>query len=95
VVVELDGVTQQNAAMVEQATAAARSLASEAETLALQVGRFKAAHAAEARDDHVSPVRRLQERVATTMAPRSTARRPVTNGALAVAVQEPDDWSEF
>ncbi len=37
---EMDNVTQQNAAMVEQATAAARSLASEADQLSLQVSRF-------------------------------------------------------
>ncbi|MEG8039153.1 methyl-accepting chemotaxis protein [Sphingomonas sp. LR60] len=37
---EMDGVTQQNAAMVEQATAAARSLASEADELSRQVSRF-------------------------------------------------------
>lgn len=37
---EMDGVTQQNAAMVEQATAAARSLASEADELSRHVSRF-------------------------------------------------------
>ncbi len=38
---EMDGVTQQNAAMVEQATAAARSLANEVEGLMRQVARFR------------------------------------------------------
>ncbi|MBV7257159.1 methyl-accepting chemotaxis protein [Pacificimonas sp. WHA3] len=38
---EMDGVTQQNAAMVEEATAAARSLADEAADLAKQIARFK------------------------------------------------------
>ncbi|WP_082458571.1 methyl-accepting chemotaxis protein [Sphingomonas sp. Leaf10] len=37
---EMDGVTQRNAAMVEQATAAARTLADHADQLAGQVGRF-------------------------------------------------------
>ncbi|MDY0959741.1 methyl-accepting chemotaxis protein [Sphingomonas sp. CFBP8993] len=37
---QMDAVTQQNAAMVEQATAAARSLADEAEQLSRAVGRF-------------------------------------------------------
>jgi len=37
----MDSVTQQNAAMVEQATAAARSLSAEAATLAREVARFK------------------------------------------------------
>jgi methyl-accepting chemotaxis protein len=38
---ELDIVTQQNAAMVEQATAAARSLAGEAADMTVQVSRFR------------------------------------------------------
>jgi methyl-accepting chemotaxis protein len=38
---EMDGSTQQNAAMVEESTAASRALASEAETLAALVGRFR------------------------------------------------------
>lgn len=42
-VAEMDGVTQQNAAMVEQATAAARSLASEAQSLRAEVARFRLA----------------------------------------------------
>ena len=40
-VAEMDGVTQQNAAMVEEATAASRSLAAEADTLAREIGRFQ------------------------------------------------------
>jgi methyl-accepting chemotaxis protein len=47
-VAEMDGVTQQNAAMVEQATAAARSLAEEAEALTQRVGAFRLAQAAPA-----------------------------------------------
>ena len=38
---ELDLMTQQNAAMVEQATAASRSLAGEADRMAELVGRFQ------------------------------------------------------
>lgn len=37
----MDGVTQQNAAMVEQATAAARGLAEEAEALTRRVSTFR------------------------------------------------------
>ena len=43
---QMDTVTQQNAAMVEQATAAARGLAEEAETLARAVSRFHLAQEA-------------------------------------------------
>ena len=47
-IAEMDGVTQQNAAMVEEATAATRSLASEAEELAREVARFRLAGHADA-----------------------------------------------
>jgi methyl-accepting chemotaxis protein len=38
---EMDDITQQNAAMTEEATAAARQLANEAVSLNQQVGRFR------------------------------------------------------
>ncbi|MNE91129.1 Methyl-accepting chemotaxis protein III [compost metagenome] len=38
---EMDDITQQNAAMTEEATAAARQLATEAVSLNQQVGRFR------------------------------------------------------
>ncbi len=89
----MDGVTQQNAAMVEEATAAARSLAEEAHALAQEVARFKlddASHPAPL------PIHRLQARaaqagreVARSARHRTSAR---TNSALAMAG---DDWSEF
>ncbi len=62
-VAEMDGVTQQNAAMVEEATAAARSLADEADELARQVSRF-AVHAPAIDSAPSSPVHALQRRVA-------------------------------
>ncbi|MEP9401605.1 methyl-accepting chemotaxis protein [Sphingomonas sp. VNH70] len=43
---EMDSVTQQNAAMVEESTAAARSLATEAEALSRHVARFRLGDAA-------------------------------------------------
>ncbi|MFD1035243.1 methyl-accepting chemotaxis protein [Sphingomonas hankookensis] len=46
---EMDAVTQQNAAMVEQSTAAARSLAEQAEALADHVARFRLATETHAR----------------------------------------------
>ena len=89
---EMDGVTQQNAAMVEQATAAARSLAGEADELARQVGRFKLDADRNGRavnSSGASAVRKPERRVGT--APRSPALRAVGNTALAAD----DDWSEF
>ena len=56
---QMDQVTQQNAAMVEQSTAAALSLKTEAEGLARLVGRFRtgAAEAYEAPDSRRAPLR--------------------------------------
>ncbi|MBB4154345.1 methyl-accepting chemotaxis protein [Sphingomonas jinjuensis] len=93
---EMDGVTQQNAAMVEQATAAARSLSAEADELARQVARFKVG-----KQDSVSApsnaVHQLQDRAAA--AARRAARnvgggRRSGSAAVAVAAAE-DDWSAF
>jgi methyl-accepting chemotaxis protein len=96
---EMDGVTQQNAAMVEEATAAARSLADEATQLAAQVARFRLAkgRASTAIVPAASPVHELQSRAASAgrEIARGARQRSVTgtNGsALAVAQ---DDWSEF
>jgi len=60
-VTEMDIVTQRNAAMVEQATSAARSLAQEAEVLANEVARFQLAAGSV---DPANPVHRLQRRLA-------------------------------
>lgn len=84
---DMDRMTQQNAAMVEQTTAAARNLAQQAEELARLVRMFKlsAAHLGKSR---------ATEAVEITRYPP-----PRTAGALAlkpvpVAVPE-GDWSEF
>ncbi|UAK26039.1 methyl-accepting chemotaxis protein [Sphingomonas nostoxanthinifaciens] len=86
---EMDSVTQQNAAMVEQATAAARSLAGEAAEFTRQVARFNlgdGASAAVAR----SPVHALQQRA--DQAIRRPAKPARGNAAVAIA---DDDWSNF
>jgi methyl-accepting chemotaxis protein len=93
---EMDNVTQQNAAMVEESTAAARSLSAEAEDLARHVARFRlnggqssvAVPRAASRPVAAAPPRKL---VATRVAPG-----PQTRGALALKVEpDADDWSRF
>jgi methyl-accepting chemotaxis protein len=82
-VAEMDGVTQQNAAMVEQSTAAARSLASDADDMARQIARFRIG-------TPETPIR-------AAAAPVAIARRRVTPksvGNAALAVQD-DDWAAF
>ena len=83
---EMDKMTQQNAAMVEQSTAAARSLASEAEALADVVARFKLVGDAPSRRG-TTPARPAAKR---------TARAPMVSGNLALKSSDSDDdWSEF
>ena len=88
---EMDSVTQQNAAMVEEATAAARSLSDETENMSRHVGRFRLGDA-QSSATPASPVHALQaraERASVRMA--AGARAPRGNAALAVQ----SDWSEF
>ena len=89
---EMDNVTQQNAAMVEQSTAAARSLAGEADELGRHIARFRLAN----------EIHGVDTQPTSTPAPRRAApvkvvaRRPQTSGALALAVEpDEDDWSKF
>jgi methyl-accepting chemotaxis protein len=82
-ITEMDKVTQQNAAMVEESNAAARSLTDEATGLARLVGRF---------DTGAGQVAvRPEPKARRASAPRrNTARALQSNLATAV-----DDWNEF
>ena len=80
---QMDVMTQQNAAMVEESTAAARSLASEADELSTLMARFAGEGAAPA-----SPVR-AQPRPAPARAKSAPRLRTEGNAALA------EDWTEF
>ncbi len=87
----MDRSTQQNAAMVEQSTAAARSLADEARELNTVVGRFKTGS-----DGGYGDAVPFQRSGARRSAAARPAPAPVTRGNLALkpaAVE--DDWSEF
>jgi methyl-accepting chemotaxis protein len=96
-VTQLDQVTQQNAAMVEESTAASHAMRSEAETLEGMVRQFKttSAHAA-------APVPKAAGRPKPaprrTGAPggRSPRHRSDGNAALAApAGDDRDDWTDF
>ncbi|WP_377274971.1 methyl-accepting chemotaxis protein [Rhizobium sp. R86522] len=95
---QMDQVTQQNAAMVEQTNAASHTLASDAENLSRLVGQFKvnlgeAAHdqyqeaARAASPQRPSPARALMNKVAGSF------NRTATATASAAAAQE--HWEEF
>jgi methyl-accepting chemotaxis protein len=85
---KMDEVTQQNAAMVEESTAAARSLLQEADGLTDRVGRFNCRSVARSRPADVS-----------APAPRARAAKarslPPVSGNLALATAAADDWTEF
>ncbi|VXD00307.1 methyl-accepting chemotaxis protein [Sphingomonas sp. 8AM] len=86
---EMDGVTQQNAAMVEQATAAARSLAHEVDGMMRQIGRFRLRTTMPA-----SPVHAPQQRVVTRGSRPMPPAAPRAIGNTALAVHE-EEWSHF
>ncbi|AHB10341.1 methyl-accepting chemotaxis protein [Zymomonas mobilis] len=96
---EMDGVTQQNAAMVEESTAAARNLANETIAMMEQVSMFKLGN---------GNTRQFASTPAVTSAPKKPAARPASRSsaksapAKAAAKPNPapkpmadDDWSEF
>ncbi len=82
---QMDQVTQQNAAMVEQSTAASHALAGEAEGLARLISSFELGETAAPRAN------------ARPVAPRSAPvrRSPPVRGNLALAQPAEDRWDEF
>ncbi|PSJ37161.1 methyl-accepting chemotaxis protein [Sphingomonas deserti] len=91
-ITEMDKVTQQNAAMVEESNAAARSLSDEATGLARLVGRFNTG-------TETARVVPLPTRSAPAPAPRQAVRQParsIGNTALKpTPVASAEDWNEF
>jgi methyl-accepting chemotaxis protein len=93
---QMDQVTQQNAAMVEQATAAASALLGEARDLARQLARFQVGETS-------SAVRRPEPAQAGRHAParnpvaeqRARIERMARPGATAAAAAPHQDWEEF
>ncbi|WDF73245.1 methyl-accepting chemotaxis protein [Novosphingobium sp. KACC 22771] len=83
---DMDRVTQQNAAMVEEATAAARSLADEARELNTVVSRF---HMDGAPDSYASPGRGHQSHEAPVPFVRQSARSAPRLAATATATATP------
>ena len=92
---EMDRVTQQNAAMVEEATAASRSLAEEASALTEMVGRFHtgAASSGSLPDVAATPFVRIRSKPVAPSKPAYSG--PATLGNLALAPTEMEDWSQF
>ena len=95
---QMDQVTQQDAAMVEQSTAASLSLSRDAAELAELVGRFEASKVAAAPTPiHAASVQQMKARVesfARAHAAPARARMAAGGGRAAVAAVQ-SDWEEF
>jgi len=93
----MDQSTQQNAAMVEETSAAARNLTSEVASLSDQAARFKTGLGTSA---HRSG-RAIALRASVPAHARATASRPYTSPVKALSAatlanrQAPDQWNEF
>ncbi|AIT81793.1 chemotaxis protein (plasmid) [Novosphingobium pentaromativorans US6-1] len=91
-IAEMDQMTQQNAAMVEETMACARSLANEADQLATLVTRFQL------RDSGRKPQRPLVGETSPALSQNFVApARPALTvmGNLAVRSEADEDWAEF
>ncbi|WP_198174286.1 methyl-accepting chemotaxis protein [Mesorhizobium xinjiangense] len=90
---QMDQVTQQNAAMVEQSTAASHSLAREAEQLATLIARFRLNASA---DQHAASAR-MTAPVARASAPVAQLKTVGGRGQSAVERTQVDEdgWEEF
>ena len=100
-IAEMDETTQQNAALVEQAAAAAQSMQDQAASLAQVVSIFRTPDNPHGRT--------VQQPVHATLAPRPAPRRPTAQVAVKAVVKAPpakkapakasapasDDWEEF
>lgn len=92
---DIDKMTQQNAAMVEQSTASASNLADEASALSKLVAHFKTNSM---HQQAAIPATKATRVPAAVPAARSVVRAmPVVQGNLALTSSPPDDddWSEF
>ena len=103
---QIDQVTQQNAAMVEESTAASHAMKAEAESLASLVAQFNARVAEPATPARATKAsaktapRTAGKPVARTPAKPGVRAMPVprTNGSAALAIEPRDpfeDWKEF
>ncbi len=85
---QMDQVTQQNAAMVEEATAAAANLRAESQELTRLIQRFQTSQSVPARSAGLELVRSQVVRASASPARRQQA-------SLALAVAETSEWNEF
>ena len=93
-ITQMDSVTQQNAALVEEAAAAAKSLQEQAANLARVVSVFKLDESVAAGANMPLPSTPRPSARPTAL-PAAPARRAITSAADRKAAASGDDWEEF
>ena len=92
-VTQMDDVTQQNAALVEEAAAAAESLQSQAEQLANRVSAFKLG---DSQDSNRAPAKQPKRLSHSNTKKREPAKRePLHQRKIKTASPEEDEWENF
>ena len=93
---QMDQVTQQNAAMVEEATAASHNLSGEAQELARLVGQFRIGESAAAPVlKRAAPTTPPKSRVVTTSANKVVALPRQDKAKHPAMADASEDWNEF
>ena len=87
-VTQMDEMTQQNAALVEQAAAAAESLEEQARNLAQSVSVFKLAGGLVVHEQ-------AQKKAAPKQLTATVAKKTPSAPQLALAAPDEDEWAEF
>ena len=86
----MDDVTQQNAALVEQATAAAESMAEQAQNLSTTVDVFKLSNEQERRSTHTPHIT-----IPSPAPGKLETYKPKKISTPALAITDSDEWEEF
>ncbi|GAE55753.1 methyl-accepting chemotaxis protein, partial [Xanthomonas arboricola pv. pruni MAFF 301420] len=97
-VTHMDEATQQNAALVEEATAAARSMEEQAQQLTEAVALFRLSAELEAVTRATPVVRQIAAKrpaAASATATKPPVARPAARAAVALAPSNESDWAEF
>jgi methyl-accepting chemotaxis protein len=89
----MDQVTQQNAAMVEQSTAASHALARETEELARLIGQFEIGERSSGATSNLAAVRTAK--AASTSKPMAAMKTVGRSGAARKPAPEASDWQDF
>ena len=94
-VANMDAMTQQNAAMAEEATATARNLADLASRLNSDLSRFQGSRSVSAIHTPLAHADRRTERTNRALPEPAVARRRIAQTSGNTALASSEDWSEF